>query len=140
MSYVKRIFAICGVTISAFCGFRGHALALSPQPSAGAVVQEVHVTAIVPPMRHIIISTTGQILRITSNTAQDVTPVVYIGNDIQTNERPLTQALFERYRELVPSGSDKVGVLYSSQTLLTSQRSMANRPDTHIFQYASLYK
>lgn len=85
-----------------------------------SVVQELHVTARVLPMRRVIVDANGQIQQIISNTAEDVTPTVYFGRDTDANKIPLTDDVQQQYQSLVPQGSGKAGILYT-RSLITSQ-------------------
>lgn len=75
-------------------------------------MQELHVQAIVPHHRDIVLDHTGRIVRIFSNTAEDVRPTVYVGSIAPKNKKPLTDKLYGQYRRHVPEGTAAYGVLY----------------------------
>jgi len=85
-----------------------------PQPKLppGAIALEIKVTAIVPPMRHIVIDATGAITQVTSNTLEDIEPKVYESDVKSDNERLLTDEIYQQYRSAVPIGTAARGVLY----------------------------
>lgn len=83
-----------------------------------SIAQELQVTATVPHHRDIIVDSTGNILEITSNTPEDVEPKVYFESVSDTNRRPLTPELYKQYREFVPEGTAKYGVLYQRTILM----------------------
>lgn len=97
-------------------------------PSAAALssAQTITVTAVVPAHRDIIIDGNGNITEIVSNTKDDVTPVVFLGEDgSEKNKRPLTDEIYDKYRKLVPAGTAKYGILYK-QTLPVALTSILN--------------
>jgi hypothetical protein len=89
----------------------GQASAQAPLETR-SVVQELKVTARVAPVRHIIVDRTGQIIRITSNTPEDVRPQVFLLDSRPANVRPLSDETYRAYRSLVPAGTARYGVLY----------------------------
>lgn len=110
-----RIFSVLAVLAAPIAGSAqiGSAAPL-PAPAAHTVTvtQELHITAIVPAHRDIILDTAGNISKIISNTPEDVTPDVYLLDTIPANKRPLTDDLYKQYRKLVSYGTAKYGVLY----------------------------
>lgn len=76
--------------------------------------QELTVTAVVPAHRDIVVSASGEILEITSNTPEDVTPQVYLGSVAPENQQELTPDLLRQYRLLVPEGTAAYGTLYEA--------------------------
>lgn len=98
----------------------------SVQAAQKSNTQELSVTATILPMRHIVIDTAGRIVRITSNTRDDVQPQVYIGDDTPGNEQPINTSIMQSYRRLVPAGSQKIGVLYQRGVVTTA--SQQNNP------------
>jgi hypothetical protein len=111
----------------------GEVFAASPTDQI-SVTHELHVTATVPPMRHIILSPTGQITEITSNTLDDIVPTAYVVNDIPGNERPLTPALMQSYRRFVPEGTAKYGILYKQTAVLAHVTT--DRSSNHVGEVA----
>lgn len=89
------------------------------------IVQELHVTAVVPHHRDIIIDQTGTILEIASNTTKDVRPTVYLGSIAPKNKKPLTDKLYKQYRQHVPIGTADYGVLYQRSIPLSLLRTNA---------------
>lgn len=81
--------------------------------AANSITQELTVTAVVPAHRDIITDRNGDIVRITSNTKDDVVPDVYLEDTIPENKRPLTAELYAQYRDHVPEGTARYGVLYT---------------------------
>lgn len=79
---------------------------------AESITHEIQVTAIVPARRDILVDKKGQIVQITSNTTEDVTPTVYAGNVSEKNKQQLTAEIYEQYREHIPEGTAKYGILY----------------------------
>jgi hypothetical protein len=107
------------------------AQAAPSQPGPGSIVQELHVTAVVPGHRDIVLDLHGNIQKIYSNTTADVTPTVYTLEISDTNRQLLTDELFEAYRRLVPEGTAKYGVLYNRQAETASIKTLLTvpRPD-----------
>lgn len=104
MRFIAGIIAILTLPLSV----AGQALAATQ-----SITQELHITAIVPAHRDIVIDSSGHITEIISNTPQDMTPTVYEGNDgASANIRPLTETLYANYRQVVPVGTSKTGILY----------------------------
>ncbi|HSX36638.1 MAG TPA: hypothetical protein VLG13_00750 [Patescibacteria group bacterium] len=66
-----------------------------------SVSVEIHITGIVPPMRNIVVDAKGNIIEITSNTPENVTPKVYVGSLQNGNEVPLTTAIQKDYEQKV---------------------------------------
>lgn len=84
-----------------------------------STTQELHVRAVVPGHRDVVVDTKGQIMEITSNTLEDTTPTVYFMKIDEKTQRPLTSELMTAYRKLVPEGTAKYGVLYKRTFLAT---------------------
>lgn len=80
--------------------------------SSKPIMQELRVTAVVPAHRDIIVDLSGRIIKITSNTREDVAPTVYTLDINDSNRSPLTEEMYANYRKLVPQGTDRTGVLY----------------------------
>ncbi|HSX36526.1 MAG TPA: hypothetical protein VLG13_00155, partial [Patescibacteria group bacterium] len=66
-----------------------------------SVSVEIHITGIVPAMRNIVVDARGNIIEITSNTPDNVTPKVYLGSLQNGNEVPLTTAIQKDYEQKV---------------------------------------
>jgi hypothetical protein len=84
-----------------------------------SVSVQITVTAVVPSHRDIILDKNGNITEIDSNTKEDVTPDAYIGSAKPENKVPLTDDLFGQYRQHVPEGTAKYGVLYKRPIIQT---------------------
>lgn len=84
--------------------------------------QQLHTTARVLPAQHIVVNEQGAIVEILSNTTEDVLPKVYLNRISKNTEQPLTPAIHEQYRLLVPKGASRVGVLYRKSILTPSLR------------------
>jgi hypothetical protein len=91
-------------------------------------VQELHVSAKVLPMRHIIVDPTGQIIEITSNTSQDVTPQVFESSDKPENQRPLSDEIYQSYQRYTSAGNSKPGILYQRVQEVTAARKVTKDP------------
>lgn len=76
------------------------------------ITQEITVTAVVPAHRDIVLDNKGNITAVYSNTLEDVTPTAYRLAIASGNEVPLTPELYAAYRQAVPAGTAKYGVLY----------------------------
>lgn len=125
MKQFRRLLVL-GIALLTPLTFSGAvpAAAAAPAPAApqhaaaatapGSVVREIKVTAIVPHHRDIIVDLRGEIIRITSNTPQDVTPDVYLLEISGSSKQPLTESIYEQYRRHVPEGTDSYGVLYDA--------------------------
>lgn len=76
-------------------------LVLGPLGVASAdtisVSQVIHIQGIVPPMRNIIVDSSGNITEITSNTPENVRPRVYLGS-FTGPELPLTPILLADFK------------------------------------------
>lgn len=92
------------------------AVVLLSTPKASAYAMEVRheiiITARVLPNHYVTVDHSGEIIKIVSNTTEDVTPNVYLHEVKQGHERELTPELYAAYRELVQPGSSRVGTLY----------------------------
>ena len=108
--FVLLMFGACTVV-----AVPSHAFAATqspPVPGMRAITQELHITAKVLPAQRIVVDYSGQILEITSNTALDTTPTVYLLNDSPDNQIALTDSIRERYLSLIWPGTAKPGTLY----------------------------
>lgn len=76
------------------------------------MTQELIVTATVTPKRRIVVDTAGRIVRIVSNTTEDVRPDVYTFDIAPRNATKLTDGIYKEYRRLVPEGTGSAGILY----------------------------
>jgi hypothetical protein len=85
-----------------------------------SVTQEIHVQATVPDRRHIILDPSGRIIRIISNTPNDVAPEAFVGDDTPDKQVPLTPELYRDFRKHVPVGTSKAGILYERATVLAT--------------------
>ena len=78
---------------------------LSPLGGASAdiisVSQEIHITGVVAPMRFIVLDGHGNIVEITSNTPENVTPQVYVGSIQHGQPAALTPALLKDYESKI---------------------------------------
>lgn len=108
MRYIKRV-AIILLALAVPLLYSG-----SSQAAPTSVTQELKVTARVLPARQVILDQRGDIIRITSNTPEDIMPTVYISNDIPSNRIPLSESTYIEYRKYVPVGTAKYGVLYEN--------------------------
>src|SRR5689334_4660334 len=134
MPFGRRILVLLSLVTPLL--FSGSVMAAAEPESPGSVVQELHVKAEVLEHRDIILDNRGQILRIISNTLQDVTPVVYVSDTIPENQRPLTDELYQQYRRLVPEGTAKYGTLYEARVTLTTAPSNLSPRDTKITTFS----
>lgn len=96
-------------------------VAFGPAASTGASPavnkQQLRTSGQVLPAQHIVINEKGEITQILSNTSEDVMPKVYLKEIASGNERSITPEIQERYRQLVPPGSAKPGILYQKSIL-----------------------
>jgi hypothetical protein len=83
--------------------------------------QQLHVRAQILPKVTVIVNQAGSIIKIMSNTTDDVSPSFYLGSDQQGQEIASTPELSEGYRTLVPLGQNRIGVLYSYDDRLTTR-------------------
>jgi hypothetical protein len=111
MKHLGRLLIVPVLAIAVLA--TGQATAKQP------ITQELHVTAVVPAHRDIVVDHNGTIQEITSNTLEDVTPTVYYREVQPDNRRILTSELYKEYRAYVPEGTAKYGVLYK-QDILTA--------------------
>lgn len=80
---------------------------------------KLNVHAKVLPRHTIVVDEQGLIMQIFSNTAEDVdSPRVYKGEIDAANEQPITPALYDEYRRLVPAGKSRVGLLYERNPII----------------------
>ncbi|HEX8182174.1 MAG TPA: hypothetical protein VF575_01075 [Candidatus Saccharimonadales bacterium] len=103
----SHFIAALAITLSTFVVAGGSASAAQL-----SVVQEIHVTARILPMRRVIVDNNGQILTIMSNTNDDVAPTFFRNKDIPENQLVPSTELTAQYNRLVPAGSGKIGTLY----------------------------
>jgi len=66
-----------------------------------SVSQTIHITGVVPPMRNIVVDGHGNILEITSNTPENVTPKVFLDSMKDGNETSLTAAILKDYESKI---------------------------------------
>lgn len=66
-----------------------------------SISQVIHLTGIMPPMRNIVVDEQKNIIEITSNTPEDVTPVVYQGKLAAGNEIPFDAGLQKAYADKI---------------------------------------
>ncbi|GEM_PF-4891728 len=116
MKYIRRIATT--VTLLAVLVAPGGTVAADTVSSA----QELHVTAKVLPMRHIIVDPTGQIIEITSNTSEDVTPQVFESSDRPNNQRPLSDDIYRSYQRYTSAGNSKPGILFQRIQAITAAK------------------
>jgi hypothetical protein len=96
-----------------------------------SITQEIHVTAVVPSHRDIVLDYRGNISQIFSNTKDDVTPDAYRGSVSPGNKRPLSPELYAQYRKLVPVGTARYGTLYKRPVvadLLSTKGQLTSAP------------
>ena len=130
---MQILMAILGAVggLSVFLVGSGQAFAIAPEnqqqlqqlprlPSS-SITQEIRVTARVLPQRHITIDATGAIIKITSNTVEDVKPEVFTNIDTPANKRNLTPEIYRQYRSRIPAGTTKSGVLYDSYSSISER-------------------
>jgi hypothetical protein len=84
-----------------------------------SVSVEITVTAVVPSHRDIIVDKNGAILEIDSNTKEDVMPDVYLNKVAPENKQTLSPEMYAEYRQHVPEGTAKYGVLYKPSPIST---------------------
>jgi hypothetical protein len=73
---------------------------------------QLKVTGIILPAQHVIVNEHGMITEILSNTDKDVVPKVYISKLSKDTVIEMTPEIYDQYRQLVPEGQSRVGVLY----------------------------
>lgn len=86
--------------------------------SAGALSasDEITITARVADAHYVVVDSRDNILEITSNTVQPVTPRVFRGSITDTSEIPLSKGIYEQYRKLTRSNQGMAGTLYKKDT------------------------
>ena len=124
MNEIRLSITILG-TISVLLAGSGQAFAIAteqpPWLSLSSITQEIRVTARVLPQRHVIIDASGTIIKITSNTVEDVMPEVFVNIDTSANKRSLTPIVYRQYRNHVPVGTTKSGVLYDRYSSISER-------------------
>lgn len=85
---------------------------------------KINVKARVIPAHTIVIDEQGEVVRITSNTSEEITqPRVFMVQIAAGNEKPLTDDIYKEYRRLVSPRQGKPGTLYDRSDWITqSQR------------------
>src|SRR3712207_5966059 len=103
---MRRSFGKLFLMVIAVCMVAG-----SGTVSAGtiSVTQTITITATVAPARSIVVNDQGQMTKIYSNTAENLTPKVYL-YDVPGETRPLTPALLKQYNQIISQQKDLVGV------------------------------
>lgn len=81
--------------------------------SANSDQGKLQIRAEVLPAQSIVLNDAGEIVQILSNTNQIATPRVFKGSVDASNRLPLTTVIYQKYRALIPAGSERIGVLYS---------------------------
>lgn len=76
---------------------------------------EITITARVADTHYVIVDSQDNIVEITSNTTQTVTPRVFRGSITATSEIPLSKDVYEQYRQLTASNQGVVGRLYEKK-------------------------
>lgn len=61
---------------------------------------------------HVVVNSEGKIQQIVSNTNEDVEPRVYLDRISEETQIDASESVNHEYRQLVPYGSSRVGVLY----------------------------
>lgn len=74
-----------------------------------SVTQVITVTAVVAPMRSIVVNDQGQMIKIYSNTDQDITPKVYL-NTAPGPQKTLTPELQAQYAKIISTKKNLIGV------------------------------
>lgn len=85
----------------------------APSVSAGRLSAsgEITITARVVPAHYVIVNEQHEIIEITSNTAEKVTPRVFLSKVAAGSETALTQDVLRQYNVLIPR-EGKIGTLY----------------------------
>lgn len=97
------VFLFCAVVVSLLLPHAASAQTIS-------ITQTITITATVAPARSIVINDQGQITKIYSNTAENVTPNVYV-NEAPTGQRlPLTADLRSQYEQIISKQKNLAGV------------------------------
>ncbi len=118
------------VALTSVVSNKAFAAGYTPQSSTAIaatnpmITQELHVTAKVLPMRRVIVDNQGQILRITSNTTESISPTVFRGSDTPENQIALSPEIANAYKSLVPSNAG-IGTLYERSIATSFQQSAA---------------
>lgn len=96
----------------------------APTVSADAASdkEHLHTSGRVLSAHHVVINEQSEIIEIVSNTTEDVNPKIYLNKISKELELSASPEVLERYRQLVPAGSSKVGVLYRKSILEPSLR------------------
>lgn len=95
---------------------------------------QLEVQARVLPQHTVVIDEQGVITQIFSNTTEDIaTPRVYRVSIEASNEQPLTLAVYDEYRRLVPPGASRIGQLYARHSILTALQAPALSPLPAVF-------
>ena len=104
----------------------------SPVLAATAAGATTTITAVILPVRYILLNKQGEIITIISNTTTDVTPKVYMAS-FQSPELPLTPALNKQYLQLM-SGlqTTRFGTIYSRPTNQAARATYLSRLSSYI--------
>ncbi len=103
-----------------------------------SVSDEITIQSRVLPRQSIIVNDKNQIIKIISNTTEDLMPKVYRNVIDSENELMLTEDLLKQYRSLVPLGTSQPGertiVHYSPPLLLKTETSLPYELNSPAFQ------
>lgn len=103
---MRKVYGSLIVSVLAFC-------LVVPISSVSAktisITQTITITATVAPARSIVINDKGEMIKIYSNTTENVTPRVYL-NDVPGEARPLTPGLLKQYKQVMSQQKNVVGV------------------------------
>ena len=93
---MRRSFAALAALVSAIVLTMPAAAFADVSTAQGKITLE----GVMPPMRYIILSTSGQITEIISNTTDNVIPVAYYGS-LQGPQAVVTKSLLNKYTSLI---------------------------------------
>jgi homoserine trans-succinylase len=95
--------------------------ALAQAQTSGTIV----VTAVIAPVRYVLIDNKGNIKEILSNTKENITPKVYI-NSLSSSQATLTIQVYQRYEAIIDKVNTKrTGIIYQNKnknSIRTAQR------------------
>jgi hypothetical protein len=106
---MRLLGAILGVMAAAVVLISGQSTSAEPV----ALIQQLEVKGRVLPYHTLIVDENGVLIRILSNTEEnDAALRVFLGNVAAKNRLPLAEKTYSQYRQLVPEGFSRIGVLY----------------------------
>jgi hypothetical protein len=101
----------------------GSSSALAETISASGTIK---IQATVLPTHYITVDKNGKIIKIESNTNNRPTAIkVYVEKMVAEHETPLTDSIYQNYRQLVPDKS-YIGVLYEKPSALSLLQKLPN--------------